>query len=102
MKNIIYFICSIAVLVVLAGMACLGLSGVIAIDWPDFIYSFAGFYGIFAVLSLETFLFTLPLIAGIVFSIVNFSSKGYKIIFLVLEIIFLVIIFLYGFGVLPR
>lgn len=102
MKNIIYFICSIAVLIVLAGMACLGLSGVIAIDWPDFVYAFAQFYVMFEVLSLETFIMTLPLIAGIIFSIVNFSSKSYKLIFLILEIAFLVIIFLYGFGVLPR
>lgn len=100
MKRIIYFICSLGILAILACMAFIGLSGTLELEIPEFMQSLVLFYGLFEVFTIETFMLALPLLIGIVFSIFNFTSKSPKIIFLILELACITIICLAGFGVL--
>ena len=99
MKKTLNVILSILIVLILGFMAYYGLAGVIALPVPDFIANFALFYAIFDMFSLETFVLTLPLLIGIIFSISTFAEKNLKLIFLGIEIAFLVIILLTGFGV---
>lgn len=99
MKKTLNFILSILIALILGFMAYYGLAGAIALPVPDFIANFVVFYAIFDVFSLETFVLTLPLLIGIIFSLSTFAEKNLKLIFLGIEIAFLVIILLTGFGI---
>lgn len=98
-KKVIYFICSLVVLAILGFMTYIGLAGLItALPVPDFIFNFDMFYGIFWGVTLESVIFTLPLLVGVVFAFTQFCEKNWKLTFLIIEIVFLIIILLHGFG----
>ena len=99
MKKTLNFILSILIVLILGLVAYYGLAGAIALPVPDFIANFALFYAIFDVFNWTTFVLTLPLLIGIIFSISTFAEKNLKLIFLGIEIAFLVIILLTGFGI---
>ena len=97
--KVINFICSITIVFVLFCMAYYGLSFAVALPAIPFIDNFAVFYGIFSYFDISTIAVVLPLLAGIVFSITYFAEKNWKLVFLILEIAFLVIVLLRGFGI---
>ena len=99
MRKITNYILSGLIIIILGFMAYFGLAGVLALPVPDFVANFAVFFAIFDVFSLETIVLTLPLLIGSLYAINTFSQKNLCLIFLILEIIFLVIIFLYGFRI---
>lgn len=100
MKKTLNFILSILIVVILGFVAYYGLAGAIALPVPDFIANFNVFYAIFDAFTLQTIALTAPLLIGIIFSIANFAEKNLKLIFLGIEIAFLVLIFLTGLGIL--
>ena len=98
MKKVINFVCSLAILFVLFCMAYYGLSLTVALPAIPFIDNFAVFYDIFSYFDISTIALVLPLVAGIIFSITYFAEKNWKLVFLILEVAFIVIILLRGFG----
>ena len=99
MKKVINFVCSLAILFVLFCMAYYGLSFAVELPNIDFVNDFAIFYGIFNYFDFSTIALVLPLLAGIIFSITYFAEKNFKLVFLILEVAFLVIVLLRGFGI---
>ena len=97
--KVINFICSIAIVFVLFCMAYYGLSFSVGLPNIDFVNDFAIFYGIFNYFDFSTVALVLPLLAGIIFSITYFAEKNFKLVFLILEVAFLVIVLLHGFSI---
>ena len=99
MKKVINFVCSLAILFVLFCMAYYGLSFAIELPNIDFVNDFRVFYDIFNHFDFSTVALVLPLLAGIIFSITYFAEKNFKLVFLILEVAFLVIVLLHGFNI---
>ena len=99
MKKVINFVCSLAILFVLFCMAYYGLSFAVELPNIDFVNDFAIFYGIFNYFDFSTIALVLPLLAGIIFSITYFAEKNFKLVFLMLEVAFLVIVLLHCFNI---
>ena len=97
--KVINFICSVVIVFVLFCMAYYGLSFSVGLPNIDFVNDFAIFYGIFNYFDMSTVALVLPLLAGIIFSITYFAEKNFKLIFLILEVAFLVIVLLHGFNI---
>ena len=95
------FFCSLAVIIILVGMSILAFPGVSA-ALPSFVNNFEIFYTIFRDQSLSTIIFTTPLLISILFCMTSLSGNNIiKLMFLVIEIVCLVVIVLFGIGIIP-
>ncbi|MDD4815651.1 MAG: hypothetical protein PHQ62_00735 [Clostridia bacterium] len=97
MKKVVYFILGIASLVVLLGMAYIGLAFALGLPTINFLLPLAYLYPTFT--SLQGIIVSLPVIIMTVFALTYFFEKGIKILFLILTILSIVAIILVLLGV---